>query len=357
MAYEYQHFIPQNTAPTGAKKIGVYNNCGEKICMIPIGRLATVAKDKLYSFGVLSDVHIQPYSSNALGNGHTIGEFISIKLEKSLKWFTQQGVSFVCVSGDTVNRGFLNSSGTFTTDEFEEYKRICNLCPTLPVYEICGNHESYNSNITNHLAELKTYTGADLYYSILQDNDVFLFLGQPQPDKPMSDEALQWCYETLEANRNRRCFVFVHPFITSDSGNSTGVYTSNQIFNWWGTKTTAFKNLLKHYKNTILFHGHSHLKFECQELDDTANYTEKNGFRSVHTPSLATPRDIVDGAMQDKLSEGYGYLVDVYDDCVVLTGMDFVNDVPIPLGCFEIDTSLVKIPAGTFTDSTGTITI
>ncbi len=348
MAYQYQHFIPQNTAPMGAKGIGVYNGNGKKVCTIPLGRMTPPTKEKLYSFGVLSDTHIQPYNA-------TIGTLISAKLENAFRLFEENGASFVCISGDFVNRGFVNSSGTFVTDEFEEYKRICDLFPNLPVYEICGNHESYNSDITNHITDLKAYTGADLHYSVAQVGDLFLFLGQPAPAKPMTDEALQWCYETLEANRNRRCFLFVHPFISGDSGNAAGVYTANPIFDWWGNKTTAFQNLLKHYKNTILFHGHSHLKFECQELDEDANFTEKNGFRSVHTPSLATPRDIVDGAMQERTSQGYGYMVDVYDDCIVLNGMDLVNNAPVPLGTYKIDTTLQAIEANTFTDSTGTI--
>lgn len=349
MAYKYTHFILQNTTPRGTKNFGVYDNNGNKIFTFPIGRMSPTTKEKLYSFGVLSDAHIQPYNAS-------IGDIISTKLENAFKWFNEQGASFVCISGDTVNRGFANSSGTFVTDEFEEYKRICDLYPNLPIYEISGNHESYNSNITNHLSDFKNYTGADLHYSITQGNDVFLFLGQPAPTIPMTDEALQWCYETLEANRNKRCFVFVHPFISNDSGDATEVYASNHIFDWWGTKTIVFKNLLKHYKNTILFHGHSHLKFECQELDKTANYTEKNGFRSVHTPSLAIPRDIVDGAMQDRSAESYGYFVEVYNDCIVLNGWDFINNQYCPLGVYKIDTTLQNIEANTFTDSTGTIT-
>ena len=48
MAYKYKHFIPQNTAPKGAKKIGVYNANGEKMLTIPLGGLTPVKKEKLY---------------------------------------------------------------------------------------------------------------------------------------------------------------------------------------------------------------------------------------------------------------------------------------------------------------------
>ncbi len=37
-------------------------------------------------------------------------------------------------------------------------------------------------------------------------------------------------------------------------------------------------------------------------------------------------------------SESQGYIVDVYDDCIVLNGMDFINNKPVPLGVLQINT-------------------
>lgn len=335
MAYKYKHFIPQNTAPFGAKSIGVYNENGEKVYTIPLGRLTPTTKEKLYSFGLVSDVHIQPYNAS-------IGGIISTKLENALRWFEQQGTSFVCIPGDFVNRGFVNSSGTFVTDEFEEYKRICDLFPNLLVYESCGNHESYNENITERLTELKYYTGADLCYAITQGNDLFIFVGQPSGSVVMSDDDFQWLSETLETNSDKRCFVFVHSYIEEDSGDAKDL-RENSIFDYWGTtKTNAFKELLNQYKNVILFHGHSHIKLEYQAIDKCANYTQKNGFKSVHIPSLGRPRDIDLSSSTTPYidSEGQGYLVDVYEDCIVLNGMDLVNNKYVPLGVYKIDTIL-----------------
>ena len=155
----------------------------------------------------------------------------------------------------------------------------------------------------------------------------------------MSDSDFEWFSETLEANKDRRCFVFVHSYIEEDSGDA-GDYRENSIFQYWGTtKRTAFMNLLKQYDNVILFHGHSHIKFECQELDKDATYTEKNGFKSVHIPSLGRPRnvDITSSTTPYADSESQGYIVDVYDDRIVLNGMEFVNNKPIPLGTYIID--------------------
>lgn len=343
MSYKYTHFITQNIAPKAAKSIGVYNADGKKVTEIPLGRMSPPTKEPLYSFGIVSDVHIQPYNVNAVDNGQTIGAFISWKFENALRWFAEQGAGFVCVSGDFVNRGFVNSSGIFVTDEFGEYKRICDLFPNLPVYECCGNHESYNEAITERLTELVEYTGNGLSYTVEHDDDLFIFVGQPSGSIVMSDDDFAWLGETLAANVNKRfCFLFVHSYIEEDSGDP-GDHRENSIFEMWGTsKTNAFISLIRQYPNVILIHGHSHMIFESQEFDKKANYTIKNGFKSAHTPSLGAPRYIdttsATKPTPEDYNKGQGYIVEVYDDCVVFNGMDLVNNKPIPLGTYKIDT-------------------
>lgn len=345
MAYKYTHFIPQNTAPKGATKIGVYDGNGEKVCSIPLGRLSHTNKTKQYSVGLVSDVHFA-HVNTVLWTPHA-------KFDNALTFFESNRSVFCCNSGDMTQTGFYmeGDADTLHTYQFEQYKQICDK-HTIPVYELCGNHESYVKAITNNTTELANYAGAEMYYSVVQGNDVYLFLSQPNATTPMTDEALQWLYETLETNRNKRCFIFVHPYL--DSGNVNSVY-GNDVFSWWGNKTTAFKNLLKHYKNTILFHGHSHFWFKDQEIDKTVNYNESTGFRSVHIPSLTRPAYVIDGTRSGDDTLSYGYVMDVYNECIVLNGIDFINNKCVPWGTFKIDTTLQTIEANTFTDSTGVI--
>lgn len=173
------------------------------------------------------------------------------------------------------------------------------------------------------------------------------------------------CMKHLKKNRNKRCFVFTHVLPHEHGvGNPNNLYvTAGKPLLWYvndGGIGQAFMNLLKHYKNTILFHGHSHTRFWLQELDEKANYSDADGYRSVHIPSLAVPRDPDGTSLTNVFAESEGYIVDVYEDYIVLNGRDFVdNDADghiLPIATYKIDTTLQTIEANTFTDSTGTIT-
>lgn len=350
--YKYTHFIKQNIAPVGVKKIVVNDGNGKKVCDIALGGLKPPNATKQYSFGLVSDIHIYPIAAVAWKP--------EIKFDNALSHFESESCAFCVQCGDFTQTGLYLNYGDTAIDlrQFEKYKEICDK-HTIHVYDLCGNHESIQGKpIENNLTELKQYTGNDLYYAVSHGNDLFILIGQPNYNKVMSDNALQWLYETLETNRNKRCFVFIHPYIEEDSGDPLD-YRENSVFEDWGTtKKTAFINLMRHYKNTVLFHGHSHTKFECQQYDINANYIERNGFKSVHVPSLGKPRDIntTTGETPEDNGGSQGYIVDVYGDCIVLNGLDFINNQYIPLGVYKIDTTIQTIEANTFTDSTGVIT-
>lgn len=347
MPYVYRHFIPQNTAPKGAKSIGVYNDDGNKTAEIPLGRMTPPQEDPLYSFGIISDLHVYPLAAVAWTP--------ETKFDNALTIMEDKGCSFCIACGDLTNTGFYlrtdeSTAGTEYLDEsqFAKYKEICDK-HTIPVYEICGNHESYYSMpITSNLPLLETYTGkGELSYTVTHENDVFILCGQDNGSSVMSDTDFTWLSATLAANKDKRCFVFVHSHIddnveggVEDSGNPCYA-RENSIFGYWGeTKRTAFVNLMKQYPNAILFHGHTHMMLEAQEFDEDANYSEENGFKSVHVPSSGAPRRLLseDGTWEAADGESQGYIVDVYADCVVLNGWDFVGGQYVPPGVYRIET-------------------
>ena len=340
--YKYTHFIRENTAPKGAKKIGIYDDKGNKSFHISLGNLTPVEKNKLYSFCALSDIHIAYETANE-------------DFQRALHYVNDSDCEFTCICGDLSNDG--------SDSQLSTYRNVVNIyAGEKPVYAIAGNHEAGETFV--EYERMIPYTGYPLYYSFTRGEDVFIMLGtyrwvtsSASPENmPLSVEELQWLYETLEENRNNRCFVFQHIFPWGGSGNALGVYPHDI---WSGKIGTVFENLMKHYKNIVLFHGHSHLRFYLQELDKTANYTVANGYRSIHIPSLSVPRDMDGLSYTNIYAESEGYLVDVYDDCIVLNGCDFIDHATdghwLPIATYKIETKLQTIPANTFTDHSGII--
>lgn len=334
----YDNFIPQNVATLGARRIGVYNNNGARIGFIPIGPLTPPdPKQKLYSFGAISDIHLNYDTAES-------------DFRKALTYLNDtEDVAFTCIAGDLTGNG--------TTDQLQVLKdRIATWSVDTPVYCVTGNHDGYNSNIENII---ETYTGHPLYYSFEHDNDMFIMCGIKSSNEGtlFTTAELQWLYETLEANRNKRCFVFHHVRPQDGCGNAFGIYNFDI---WGGTEATVFESLMTHYKNAHQFHGHSHLKFYLQYGSDIANIDHIFGGWSIHIPSLAVPRDgDVTGAnsRQEMYSDSEGYVVDVYANGIHLRGRDFVKDEFLPIASYWLDTTIQPVEAGSYTDPTGTITV
>lgn len=346
--------IAENVAPPNAKSLAIYDGT-KRIGTVDISHMRpTNLGERLYSFGLLSDVHCNTASGNPNPS----------RFDNALTYFETQGVDFCCVSGDLTNIGFYQSADAteIYRGQFAEYKRICDLHPNLPVYECCGNHESYyGRSVTENLDLLEQYTGQGLTYTMSWGDDVFVFVGQSQGSYPMSDADFAWLEETLEANKNKRCFVFIHPYVRpsgsiSDAGDPLRLH-KEPLFTYWGsTKTNDFIALMSRYPNAVLFHGHSHMDFENQFVVPNANYSTVLGFKSVHIPSTAYTRNVITGAIVENKSGAQGYICDVYAGYIVLKGYDFTEGKNVPIAQYCLDTTLQTIAADTFTDSTGTIT-
>lgn len=348
---QYKDFIPENIASKNVERIGIYNSNGKRVGIIPLGNLTfPTVGEKLYSFGALSDVHI--------GDSDTDAKYATAisDLQNAFSYLNgYDGIAFTCICGDLTGAGY--------DTQLVQYKNIVDGYSNIPVYAIAGNHEGMQADIENRIS---TYTGHPLYYSFTHGNDVFVMVGTIGGESysngvVFADGELQWLYDTLEENRNKRCFVFQHifPGVVNEPvcGNANGLYN-----NWCWHDTNeckVFEDLMKHYKNVIWFHGHSHIRFSRQvEAAEYANYSEADGYRSAHIPSLAVPRDDAnnDGAHETVFAASEGYVVDVYENGVHLQGRSFVDNTFLPIASFWIDTTLTTVEAKTFTDNTGIIT-
>ena len=336
---KYTDLILQNIAFKTTRNIGVYDSAGKCIGEISLGPLSFSEKgEKLYSFLGLADLHLDKTDWNT---AHT-------DFPNALKYANAMEAAFVCLAGDVTNNGL------------EEELRIFKECverysPDVPVYAITGNHDANNYNEIVRL--FKEYTGCPLYYSFPHRNDVFIMLGcrGSWEGGLFTVEELQWLYETLEANRNKRCFVFHHVRPQDGCGNAFGIYKYDI---WGGTEATVFESLMHHYKNAHQFHGHSHLKFYLQYGSDVANIDHLFGGWSVHIPSLSVPRDRDPSGASERLevyADSEGYVVDVYENGIHLKGRDFIKGEFLPVASYWLDTTLQMVEPKSYKDPTGTI--
>lgn len=342
MIGQYRHFIDENCAPPEVGTIGVYDNNGVKRASMAVPSFMRYPYgEKLYSFGLLSDLHLV---RRELADGSANQS--SLKLDNALSFFEEEGAAFCCHAGDMTNIGFYMEGDPVNLYpyQFAEYKRICDLHADLPVYGVCGNHESYVNPVTDTLDELEYYTGHGLYYTVEHKGDLFIFVGQPKGTVAMNEEELSWLETLLNDNRDKRCFVFIHPYISDDSGNTQNVH-DKVLLTKNSSVTQRLISALAGHGRAVLFHGHSHFDPVMQEIDPRTNYTCHNGFHSVHVSSVANPARLVDGNRMERTNESFGYLVDVFADCIVLRGRNFgfpqngamTGAAWVPIATFRID--------------------
>ena len=313
-AVSYDDLIAENCAPVEATSIAVYNASNEKVGDIALGGLNPNLGTKLYSFGALADIHI----------GH---EKSYSRTRNALTYLTEtEGVDFVCIPGDLTE--------TASDANFASLKAIIDGC-SVPVYVSTGNHDTPGyrgtDDITNEFIE--SYTGNPHYYSFTQGNDVFIMVGlrTDQSGNLFFNGELEWLYETLEANKDKRCFVFQHVFPYDEGCGNAGNFYDFDI--WGGYDEISFESLMERYTNAIFFHGHSHTVFEGQTIDDAANYSNSLGSHSVHIPSVTNPRALT-GNYDSSMSQGWA--IDVYENGVALKGIDFVNNQYLPIGQYYL---------------------
>lgn len=320
----YTYFNSLNIAPKEAETIVACNKNTtnvQAIANIPKELKLENLGEKLYSFGALSDIHID-------GDGNDEA-YASEDFEKALKFLNNYGVTFIGISGDlTIKAGY---------DELELYKNIVDKVNGVPIYACRGNHDCYYS-----ISDWNEYIGTSLQYAITNENDKFIFLSMSSDkyedfgDDCLTSSQLDWLEQQLQESTEQRVFLFFHVFDPY-----TGCGNVNNIYPWSGLDTSSnniqrFLNLMRTYKNVIYFSGHSHLDFNCQRFGSSANIYDKDDFcKRVHIPSCAKPRENNSGTSQsdtyDNNLGSQGYLIDVYENAILLKGYDFEKNKFLPI--------------------------
>ena len=359
--HTFSDFIKNNVAPREAKYIGVYDSGGNRVGEIPIGDLENQDGTPIYKFGILSDIHVDttdynyqqylnayPYSDEGMGD-----------LRRALRWLRDvEHVDMVCASGDLSQYG---EDSEFALSQTE----IANEIPNIPFYTCTGNHDCYSSHsgaatfrnffnnrtidTTSHTLSSSTAYNNSFYFNHTFQNstgetqtDVFVFFSMYNysASNAYLTADLTWLEGLLDANRDNRVFIFTHLFFPDYAGNlgrvngTGGIYPSG---NWLsGDGLTKLMALFTGHANTFWFSGHSHWKWDLQRFQDNANIARYGGAGawSIHIPSCALPIDSdytnitqeTNNNRVEKPLETQGGVVDVYEDHIVIRGIDFNID-------------------------------
>lgn len=328
----YTYLNSFNIAPYEATKIVVCKSGTTKVLSsssLPSQFLFDSSKygSKLYSFGALSDVHIDGDGTDEIS--------ASSDFARALKFYNTNA-SLIGISGD-----ICRESGY---EELSLYKNLVDTNTSIPIYVSRGNHDCRYS-----ISDFETYTGGSLYFERTYNNDKFIFLGmnaENYGDSCFTTEELNWLETKLESYKNQRVFLFFHVFIPNTCGNINNLYPYDSL-NSSSNKITKFINLMTTYKNVIYFSGHSHLEFACQKFGANANiFSNGSACHRVHIPSCGYPRKNDKGTSAtdtyDYNEGSEGYLVDVYENCIVLRGRDFEKGKFLPIANYLLDTTIIN---------------
>ena len=250
--------------------------------------------EKLYSFGVVSDVHINATSNTA-----------SRYFDQALTLFESLGADLVCTAGDIAD--------TSTLSELEEYMTICGNHPNLEVHTCRGNHDEKIDD-----ADWERITGRPCNYEVVWNNDVFLFwsiLGNRGSSQDSLWEGFDWLKNRLNRYKGSRIFLFLHYPPSGYSGLAPDQYYGFKSSQTLDDELVTALNLIK---NVTVFTGHTHYQFDVQDQYDNMNIYRFNAgdVNLVHVPSSSYCRD----ANFDSTSKSEGWFIEAYEKAVILRG-------------------------------------
>lgn len=324
----YKDFIDINIAPREAKAIGIYDSKGKRCGAIDISPFKPdYSEDPIYSFGLLSDVH--------LGKTEVFPEE---DFKNALDFFEAEDVLWTCICGDITQKG--------KESELQLYHDIVAQRKGT-IYVTTGNHDCTTSSKGIDAQLWTKYTGLPLVYersvATNEKTDHFLFLGMSKWNFTTAylENSLLWLEQKLEEYKNERCFVFTHLFFPERAGNLNYIYPAENCLT--GEQLSRLESLCDKYINSIWFSGHSHWKWDLQKFQKRANiyrlylFSEPITGWCVHVPSCGYPITS-DGTTRVGIEEdSEGAIVNVYENHIDILGVNFKSGLYLPIAAYRLD--------------------
>lgn len=340
---------------------GVEVTDGEKLNSL-VDRVADISASEpidkvLYSIGVLSDIHLKDVNHGYADEDKIDDKFSLSDYQKALTFYKDNGVDFVAIAGDVVANNWRDDSyypaeelETVKSQERSEWVAELQLYkqynetyfPDKSVYTCTGNHDAcplghWESPVVGLGMTIPEYgdgtktgeqvweeiVGTPLNHVVEHNGDVFIFFSMYYWNyvTPCRNEDIDWLEEKLEQYKEQRVFLFWHLPIPDTFAFGHGLeFLANDA----SCRAGDVRLLLESYPNTICFTGHSHYDLALEAEYDNANTYRADGTMTmIHCSSTAYPR-LPNGDSYSNVPTGsQGYLVDVYENKVVIKGVDF----------------------------------
>ncbi len=337
----------------------------EAVYSIPESRqLSFNTDDALYTFGAISDPQL---ANDSYGSGKYPND--EDHLTDTLNSFASRRVDFIVSSGDTVNDQ--NGKQTYAA-EYKRYQQIlAESFYSKPIYEALGNHDvgtvwDKNGNYYNDNAPFIKATGLDSkaetinagkpYFEVTEPTtgDHFIFMAleggfYTNKGTQFSTAQLDWLEGLLKkySTDGKNIFIIEHANIEGwGSGDKlTAPYYYDLGLNKNSADVKRFISLMETYKECVIITGHTHLELSAQY-----NYSDNNGTSAVmmHNSAIGGVRRLINGTVDRTPVSGLseGYLVEVYEDCILFNGMNTCADRIMPQCSYIIpfDTEAIDKP-------------
>lgn len=283
-------------------------------------------QDPLYSFGVVSDIHINRTNQDAQGD-----------LRKAFSAFRNRGITRVFCCGDI--------STNHTEDELELFKAVKDQYPEITFRSCTGNHDVQftDAQWLQYVGHGFSGGGSIRAYVKNVNRDVFVFLplAKWEDARPYSygdDDWADGLEQLLGLWSGKRVFLFMHYPINSESASFQ--YPGLKVGQHYGFGQNSPDNEAIAQKiewacsqagvrSVTVFSGHSHYEFGVQGVEagfEDTIFLQDGAVGHVHVPSLVVPRDkdmnVIHSGHPDQ-QPTQGYVVDVYPDHIKLMGLEF----------------------------------
>lgn len=332
---------------------------------IPESRqLSFSSEDALYTFGAVSDPQI---ANDSYGSGSYPHDETHWKA--ALETMAQRGVDFMVSSGDTVNDQ--NGNQTLAA-EYKAYQKILAESPYAnPIYEANGNHDvgtvwDKNGNYYNNDDPFVKGTGLDStastlkakkpYFEITEPTtgDHFIFMAleggfYTNKGTQFSKDQLDWLEGLLKkySTDGKNIFIIEHANVAGwGSGDKlTAPYYYDLGLIKSNSDVQRFIKLMETYKECVIITGHTHLELSAQY-----NYSDNNGTSAVmiHNSAIGGVRRLINGSVDRSAVLGLseGYIVEVFEDCIIFNGTNLYHNEIMPLCSYIIpfDTEAIEKP-------------